>query len=167
MEDVETMYRAMLGRIYARKLLGDIERLSIIHDGTTSCAALATAVAAAAWDKVDAVYPVDVEVEVDNALIILSPRQEGMAERAASALRKVKKFAALHTPVFYALDEIPAVAELLKGKEVRFAVRESPSEITFYKVYLEGDELKTVAYDKWPLSTKELEVVKKFEASKR
>lgn len=161
MEDVEALYRAMLGRMYAARLIGDVDRISIIHDGTPSCSALAAAVAAAAWEKVEAVYTEPVEVE--KALVVLSPRVEGMPQRAAAILKKVKRFVALHTPVFYALDEVPDAASLLAGKEVRFAVRETPGEVTFYRVYVEGGEIRTEAYYRWILSDREAEVVRKFE----
>ncbi|MEM4081671.1 MAG: hypothetical protein QXK71_05560 [Pyrobaculum sp.] len=163
MEDVESLYRAMLGRIYTNKLIADVDRLSIIHDGTSSCFALATAVATAAWEKIDAIYTTP--VEVDKGLVLLSPKSE--VDTAVEVVKKIKKFIALHTPVFYTLIELSEAPHLFKNKEVRYAVRKSPGEIVFYRVNVIDNEVKPTPYDKWILSNREIEVVKKFEQLKK
>jgi len=58
------------------------------------------------------------------------------------------------------------VEEVLAGKEVRFAVRETPGEITFYRVYVEGGSLKAVAYGVRKLTAEELKIVRRYEAEK-
>lgn len=167
MEGVEVLYRAWLGRLYVRYLLQGVREVAIIYDDSPSCVAIAASVAALAEDRViDVVKSGEVRKEVDNALLIMSPQVERLGERAAAVLKKVQKFAALHTPVFYALDEMRDVSTLLEGKEVRFAVRETPWEVVFYKVVASRDGLKTERYATWSLTPGEVELIRRFEVLK-
>lgn len=52
----------------------------------------------------------------------------------------------------------------MRGKEVRFAVRERPGEITFYKVSVAGDDLAAEVYDVYKLSPRELAIIREYEA---
>ncbi|MFN3803492.1 MAG: hypothetical protein ACK4SY_00340 [Pyrobaculum sp.] len=167
MEGVEVLYRAWLGRLYAQYLIHGVKEVTIIYDETPSCVAIAASVAALAEDRVlAAVKSGEIREEVDNALLIMNPQVERLGERAAAVLKKVRRFVALHTPVFYALDEVKDVSALLEGKEVRFAVRETPWEVTFYKVVASRDGLKTEPYAAKTLTPGEVELIRKFEILK-
>ena len=39
----------------------------------------------------------------------------------------------MHTPAYFAASEIEGFAEAAKGREVRYAAREAPGEITYYR----------------------------------
>ncbi len=166
MEGAELLYRAFLGRIYGRHLLEKVEDVTIVYDDTPSCVAIAASVTAVLENVVNVVKPEELTHEVDNALLVMSPHLQNLGERAASVLRKVRKFVALHTPVFYALDDVKEAVELLRGKEVRFAVRETPREIIFYRVSLSNGEVKLEPYFTKTLSPREMEIVRKFEVLK-
>ena len=169
MDGVELEYRALLGRIYAEKLVSDLGEFVIVFDNTPSCIAMASVVAALSWARgarARALSSTELSEEVDSALLIMSPHVEGLGARAVSVLKKVKTFAALHTPVFYALDEAEGAEEALRGKEVRFAVRESPGEINFYKVHVEGGQALAELYDVYKLAPHEAAIVRRYEAQK-
>ena len=165
MDGVELRYRALLGRIYAEKLLAGVDSFVVVYDETPSCIAMAAALfAAAKTARADAVPSGKLAGEVDSAVLVMSPHVAGLGSRAVDVLRKVRRFAALHTPVFYALDEAEGAAEALSGKEVRFAVREQPGEITFYKVSVAGNNLTSEVYDVYKLSPEEAALVRQYEA---
>lgn len=164
MNSVELRYRALLGRIYAEKLLAGVDKFVVVYDETPSCIAMAAALLAAAKSaRVDAVPSDRLTGEVDDAVLLMSPHVAELGKRAVEILKRVKRFAALHTPVFYALDEAGGAAEALSGKEVRFAVREQPGEITFYKVSVSGGGVKTEIYDVYKLSPEEVELIRQYE----
>ncbi|MFB6489982.1 MAG: hypothetical protein TU35_001840 [Thermoproteus sp. AZ2] len=97
-----------------------------------------------------------------NALLLLGPYGEGLAERVAKLLPSVERLVALHTPAYYAVEGTPELEEAARAKEVRFAVRESPTRINFYRVRPSALEL----YASKEFTPQELEVVKRYEASK-
>jgi len=166
MRGSEVAYRALLGRIYAENLVGDVGELAVVYDKTPSCVAMAAAVGASSRARVEFYASDEFDVDVDNALLLMSPHLEGLGRRAVAVLRRVRKFAALHTPIFYYLDGVGGVEEVLAGKEARFAVRETPGEITFYRVYVEGGSLRAVAYGVRRLTAEELKIVRRYEAEK-
>lgn len=46
MEVSEVMYRALLAKLYADYLIGDVDEVVVVYDATPSCVALASAVVA-------------------------------------------------------------------------------------------------------------------------
>ncbi|MEL9989924.1 MAG: hypothetical protein QXP98_03825 [Thermoproteus sp.] len=168
MDGAELAYRALLGRIYSEVLISDLKDFTIVFDDTPSCVAMASVVAAmsaARGASTSVVASNELEGEVDNALLLMSPYVENLGERALRVLSKVRRLAALHTPVFYAIEEIEGAARALAGKEVRFGVREAPGEITFYKVRVDGEKLVADVYAVRKLSPDEQAIVRRYEAS--
>ena len=101
MDGAELKYRALLGRIYAERLLAGVDEFVVIYDETPSCTAMAAALLAASRAKAVRAVPFGkLAEEVDSAALLLSPYVAGLAERALETLRRVKRFAALHTPSF-------------------------------------------------------------------
>lgn len=169
MEGAELEYRALLAKIYAERLVQDLDEFVIIYDKTPSCAAMASAVLALVWARgarARAVAYDELDEDVDNALLLMSPYVEGLEERAVRALKRVRRIAILHTPVFYALDEAEGAEEVLKDKEVRYAVRETPGEINIYKVRVEGEKAMAELYDALRLNPHEAQIVRRYEASR-
>lgn len=164
MDSAEVMYRALLARLYVDHLIHDVNDVIVIFDETSSCAAMASAIVALMWARgksARAVSSSELEDPVDNALLLLSPYVEGLGERAKGLLPKVRKFIALHTPVYYHLELSPELEEAAKTKEVRFAVRETPGEIAFYRA-----TPAPVLYHRRALASEELSIVRRYEASK-
>ena len=40
----------------------------------------------------------------------------------------------LHTPAYFAASELEGFKETARGREIRYAVREAPGEITYYRL---------------------------------
>jgi hypothetical protein len=134
MEPEEVRYRALLGVVY-RDLTRDLNPLHVFYERTKSCALIASAVAAlrlAAGLETE-VEPIEEAGEVDYGLVLAGPYKEGLGELALGALRRIRRVAVLHTPAYFAASEMRDFAEAARRKEVRYAAREVPEEIRYYR----------------------------------
>jgi len=134
MEPEEVGYRALLAVVYW-DLTRDLNPLHVFYERTESCVSIASAVAAlrlAAGLETE-VEPIEGAGEADYGLVLAGPYREGLGELALGALRRIRRVAVLHTPAYFAASEMGDFAEAVKGREVRYAAREAPGEITYYR----------------------------------
>jgi hypothetical protein len=78
------------------------------------------------------VEPIEEAGEADYGLVLAGPYREGLGELALGVLRRIRRVAVLHTPAYFAASEMNN-AEAARGKEVRYAAREVPEEIRYYR----------------------------------
>lgn len=167
MDAAELEYRALLSLIYA-EAAADLDDVSVVYEDTPSCISLASALTAllmARGKKVSAAPASRLEGPVDSAFIVMGPYRDGLADAVASILPLVKKVAVLHTPAYFAVEELDDFPKLVEGKEVRYAVREEPGEITFYKVRASGGRIEKSEIAKRRLTAAESRIVRRYEAS--
>ena len=134
MEPEEVRYRALLAVVYW-DLTRDLNPLHVFYERTESCVSITSAVAAlrlAAGLETE-VEHIEGAGEADYGLVLAGPYREGLGELALGALRRIRRVAVLHTPAYFAASEIEGFAEAAKGREVRYAAREAPGEITYYR----------------------------------
>ncbi len=166
MEGVELEYRAVLSLIYS-ELVADLKSLHVIYEETPSCISMASALAALLMNRGVSVSASPVSKlgkPVESAFLAMGPYRDDLAEAVAAVLPLVEKTAVLHTPAYYAAEELRDFPKMIEGKEVRYAVREEPGEITFYKVVSRGGELEKSAIGRRRLTGAESEVIRRYES---
>lgn len=135
MDPAELRYRALLAVVYW-ELTKDLDGLHIFYEQTESCVSMASAAAAlrlASGLRTEAASLEEAE-EVDYGLVLAGPYREGLGELALNVLRLIRKTAVLHTPVYFAVSELGDFQEMARNREIRYAVREMPGEIAYYKL---------------------------------
>jgi hypothetical protein len=135
MEPEEVRYRALLGVVYW-DLTRDLNPLYVFYERTESCVLIASAVAAlrlAAGLETE-VQPIDEAGEADYGLVLAGPYRDELGSLVLKMLRLIRKTAVLHTPAYFAASELEGFKEAARGREIRYAVRETPGEITYYRL---------------------------------
>jgi hypothetical protein len=135
MEPEEVRYRALLSVVYW-DLTRDLNPLHVFYERTESCVSIASAVAAlrlASGLKTEAATPEEVR-EVDHGLVLAGPYRDDLGSLVLKMLRLIRKTAVLHTPAYFAASELEGFEEAARGREIRYAVREAPGEITYYRL---------------------------------
>ncbi len=160
MEPEEVSYRALLAVVYW-ELTKDLDTLHILYEKSESCSAIAAAVAALrlASGMRTSASPIEEAEEADHGLVLAGPYREGLGELVLKALGKIRNVAVLHTPAYFAVSEMPEFQDVARSREVRYAVREEPGEITYYK--LTNGVAKAVGVRK--LSSYEQKIVRMYE----
>lgn len=64
--------------------------------------------------------------------MLAGPYRDGLGSPVLKMLRLIRKTAVLHTPAYFAASELEGFREAAHGREIRYAVRETPGEITYY-----------------------------------
>jgi hypothetical protein len=135
MKPEEVRYRALLGVVYW-DLTRDLNPLHVFYEWTESCVLIASAVAAfrlAAGLETE-VQPIDKAGEADYGLVLAGPYRDDLGSLVLKMLQLIRKTAVLHTPAYFAASELEGFEETARGREIRYAVRETPGEITYYKL---------------------------------
>jgi hypothetical protein len=135
MEPEEVRYRALLGVVYW-DLTRDLNPLNVFYERSESCVLIASAVAAlrlAAGLETE-VQPIDEAGEADYGLVLAGPYRDELGSIVLKMLRLIRKTAVLHTPAYFAASELEGFEEAARGREIRYAVREVPGEITCYRL---------------------------------
>ncbi len=135
MEPEEVRYRALLAVVYW-DLTKDLNPLRVFYERTESCALIASAVAAlrlAAGLETE-VQPIDEAEEADYGLVLAGPYRDELGSLVLKMLRLIRKTAVLHTPAYFAASELEGFKDAARGREIRYAVREIPGEITNYRL---------------------------------
>ncbi|CCC81113.1 hypothetical protein [Thermoproteus tenax] len=168
MEGAELEYRALLAQWYDKYMLKDVDKFTVVYDETPSCIAMASAIIALAEAR--GARPIAVAYgealdAVENPVLIMGPLREGLAERALDILRRAAgALAVLHTPVYFALDELEGAAF---DVEVRYGVRETPDEVAFYRARNIGGSVVKEKYAAHKISEREKEVIRRYEVSEQ
>nr|WP_287070167.1 hypothetical protein [Pyrobaculum sp.] len=165
MEGAEVEYRAVLSLIYA-DMASDLDDVVIVFENSPSCISMASAITAllmARGKRVEAVPAAQFRNSARHALFLMGPYRNDLAEAVASLLPYVERVAILHTPAYYAVEELADFPKLIEGKEVRYAVREDPGEITIYKVTAREGELKKSEVARRKLSATGLKIIRRYE----
>ena len=134
MEPEEVRYRALLGVVYW-DLTRDLNPLHVFYERSESCVLIASAVAAlrlAAGLETE-VQPIGEAGEADYGLVLAGPYRDELGILVLKMLRLIRKPAVLHTPAYFAASELEGFKEAARGREIRYAVREIPGEITYYR----------------------------------
>ncbi len=160
MEPEELSYRALLAVVYW-ELTKDLDTLHVLYEKSESCSIIAAAVAALrlASGMRTSISPIEEAEEVDHGLVLAGPYREGLGELVLKALGKIRNVAVLHTPAYFAVSETPGFQDVARSREVRYAVREEPGEITYYKLI--NGVAKAVGIRK--LSSYEQRIVRMYE----
>jgi hypothetical protein len=135
MEPEEVRYRALLAVVYW-ELTRDLNPLHVFYERTENCALIASAVAAlrlASGLKTEVATPEEVR-EVDHGLVLAGPYRDDLGSLVLKMLQLIRKTAVLHTPAYFAASEQEGFKEAARGREIRYAVRETPGEITYYRL---------------------------------
>jgi hypothetical protein len=135
MEPEEVRYRALLAVAYW-DLTRDLNPLHVFYERTESCVLIASAVAAlrlASGLKTEAATPEEVR-EVDHGLVLAGPYREDLGSLVLKMLHLIRKTAVLHTLAYFAASELEGFEEAARGREIRYAVREAPGEITYHRL---------------------------------
>jgi len=135
MKPEEVNYRALLAVVYW-ELTRDLNPLQVVYEQSGSCISIASAVAAlrlAAGLQTELGVVGDVG-EVDYGLVLAGPYREDLGEVVIETLHKIRKVAVIHTPAYFAASEMQEFQKAARGKEIRYAVREAPGEITYYRL---------------------------------
>ena len=72
--------------------------------------------------------------EADYGLVLAGPYRDDLGGLVLKILRLIRKTAVLHTPAYFAASELEGFEELARGRVIRYAVREAPGEITYYRL---------------------------------
>jgi hypothetical protein len=118
-EPSELRYRSLLATAYW-ELTKDLDVLYIFYQQNESCIAMAAT-------------PEEVR-EVDHGLVLAGPYRDDLGSLVLKMLRLIRKTAVLHTPAYFAASELEGFEEAARGREIRYAVRETPGEITYYRL---------------------------------
>jgi len=70
----------------------------------------------------------------DYGLVLAGPYRDDLGGLVLKRLRLIRKTAVLHTPAYFAASELEGFEEAARGREIRYAVREAPGEITYYRL---------------------------------
>ncbi len=135
MEPKEVRYRALLAVVYW-DLTRDLNPLHVFYERTESCALIASGVAAlrlAAGLETE-VEPIDEAGEADYGLMLAGPYRDELGSLVLKMLQLIRKTAVLHTPAYFAASELEGFEEAARSREIRYAVRETPGEITYYRM---------------------------------
>ena len=135
MEPEEVRYRALLAVVYW-DLTRDLNPLHVFYERTESCVLIASAVATLRLTsglKTEVATPEEVR-EVDHVLVLAGPYRDDLGSLVLKMLRLIRKTAVLHTPAYFAASELEGFKEAARGREIRYAVRETPGEITYYRL---------------------------------
>lgn len=161
MEPSELRYRSLLATAYW-ELTKDLDVLYIFYQQSESCIAMASAVAAlrlASGLETEAATPEEVR-EVDHGLVLAGPYRDDLGSLVLKMLRLIRKTAVLHTPAYFAASELEGFEEAARGIEIRYAVREVPGEITYYR--LANGEVEVMGAKR--LSSYEQLIIRMYEA---
>jgi len=163
MKPEEVRYRALLGVVYW-ELTRDLNPLHVFYERTESCVLIASGVAAlrlAAGLETE-VEPIDEAGEADYGLVLAGPYRDELGSLVLKMLRLIRKTAVLHTPAYIAASELEGFKEAARGREIRYAVRKTPGEITYYRLTNGGVEVMGAKR----LSPYEQLIVRMYEAEK-
>jgi len=161
MEPSELRYRSLLATAYW-ELTKDLDVLYIFYQQNESCIAMASAVAAlrlVSGLKTESATPEEV-IEVDHGLVLAGPYRDDLGSLVLKMLRLIRKTAVLHTPAYFAASELEGFEEVARGREIRYAVREAPGEITYYR--LANGQVEVIGTKR--LSPYEQQIIRTYEA---
>jgi PhoPQ-activated pathogenicity-related protein len=74
--------------------------------------------------------------------------------------------AVVHTPAYYAAEEMAGFLEAVKGIEVRYAARELPDVVTYYRVVARNGVLEKAVIGEERIAGVKMEVIRRYEAEK-
>jgi len=167
-EATELEYRSVLATLYW-KILNDLDNVVVVYEDSPSCIALASSLFTLLIErgvKARAVRRADLGRPLDNVFIAMGPYREGLGEDVLEVLRIVRRVAVIHTPAYYAAEEMAGFPEAVKGIEVRYAARELPNVVTYYRVVARNGALEKAVIGEERITGVKMEVIRRYEAEK-
>jgi hypothetical protein len=135
MKPEEVRYRALLAVVYW-ELTRDLNPLHVFYERTESCVLIASAVVAlrlAAGLETE-VEHIEEAGKADYGLVLAGPYRDDLGGLVLKMLRLIRKTGVLHTLAHFAASELEGFKETARGRVIRYAVRETPGEITYYRL---------------------------------
>jgi alkylated DNA nucleotide flippase Atl1 len=167
-EAVELEYRSVLATLYW-KILSDLDDVAVVYEDSPSCTALASSLLTLLIDKgakARAVRRSDLNHPLDHVFVAMGPYREGLGEEVLEVLRLVRRVAVVHTPAYYAAEEMAGFPEAIRRVEVRYAARELPDVVTYYRVVSREGELKKAVIGEERITGAKMDIIRRYEAEK-